>query len=179
MAEDAPVVAAFEAINVRNLMAKPKPKQCESTGRWLSNGAKSKASLNRGLGAANLGRLRIYTEYKLRERGKLMVTVRPHYSSQECSQCGHTEAGNRPDQATFKCQSCGHQAHADHNAAINLKQRGIAHIQTEAFQNRKTARRVSVRRKQAPESASLGGGGCVRPDSSRAVTEDAPNPPSP
>ena len=35
--------------------------------------------------------------------GREVVTVRPHYTSQRCAECGHTEASNRISQAEFRC----------------------------------------------------------------------------
>src|SRR5262249_52117859 len=43
--------------------------------------------------------------------------------SQECSMCHFTSRKNRPDQRTFRCQVCGFEAHADHNASVNISRR--------------------------------------------------------
>ena len=67
------------------MVRKPKAKLCEDTGRWLANGASAKRGLNKALHSVNMGLIRQFTEYKLMVRGKLMVRVKPHYSSQECS----------------------------------------------------------------------------------------------
>ncbi|MFJ1258401.1 zinc ribbon domain-containing protein [Cupriavidus sp. CuC1] len=45
-------------------------------------------------------------QYKALRRNKLVVTVPPHHSSQECRQCGHTHPDNRPSQAVFVCKRC-------------------------------------------------------------------------
>ena len=58
----------------------------------------------------------------------MLILVPAHHSSQECSECGHTEAANRTDQETFLCQRCGHADNADLNAAKVIKKRGIALI---------------------------------------------------
>ncbi|GGN46623.1 RNA-guided endonuclease InsQ/TnpB family protein [Deinococcus daejeonensis] len=49
-----------------------------------------------------------------------VIAVDPRYTSQACSQCGHTCRENRVSQAKFRCVSCGHTANADHNAALNI-----------------------------------------------------------
>jgi putative transposase len=124
-----------------------------------------------------MGQIRQFTAYKLNDRGKLMVRVKPHYSSQECSQCGHTEKGNRPSQAAFQCLGCGYAANADDNAACIIKKRGITHVRSDAFSIEKTPRTLKVRRKKtnkAQELASSGSGDCVRPDI-QAVINDALN----
>jgi len=159
------------------MVRKPKAKLCEDTGRWLANGASAKRGLNKAIHSVNMGQIRQFTAYKLKDRGKLMVRVQPHYSSQECSQCGHTEKGNRPSQATFQCLGCGYTANADDNAACVIKQRGITYVRSEAFSIEKTLRVIKVRRKKtnkAQELASSGSGDCVSPGI-QAVISDALN----
>ena len=46
--------------------------------------------------------------------------VKPHYSSQRCSACGHVDANSRESQPRFVCTACGFAGHADVNAAINI-----------------------------------------------------------
>jgi len=174
IADKTPLIAAFEDVKLQNMVRKPKAKQCEVTGRWLANGASAKRGLNRAIHSVNMGQIRQFTAYKLKDRGKLMIKVRPHYSSQECSQCGHTHKDNRPSQARFQCGRCGFAANADDNAACVIKGRGIAHVRSEAFSKGKTPRTIKVRRKKAQELASSGSGDRVRPGS-QAVINDALN----
>jgi putative transposase len=49
-------------------------------------------------------------------------SVRPEYTSQMCSKCGHIEGRNRNNEV-FRCLKCGHSGNADINAAINILQR--------------------------------------------------------
>ena len=65
-----------------------------------------------------------YLKYKDRRAGVPVVEVDPRHTSQTCYRCGHRDKRNRPDQETFLCRSCGVDAHADHNAALNIAQRG-------------------------------------------------------
>ncbi len=46
--------------------------------------------------------------------------VKPHYSSQRCSACGHVDANSRESQPRFVCTACGFADNADVNAAINI-----------------------------------------------------------
>jgi hypothetical protein len=46
--------------------------------------------------------------------------VRPAYTSQRCSACGHVAAGSRESQAMFRCTACGFACNADVNAARNI-----------------------------------------------------------
>ena len=67
--------------------------------------------------------LRGFLEYKARLAGVVLVTVDPAYTSQACSECGHCEKANRRSQSEFVCKGCGHVAHADTNAALNVRGR--------------------------------------------------------
>jgi IS605 OrfB family transposase len=57
---------------------------------------------------------------KAQEAGMVVVEVNPAYTSQTCSRCGLR--GNRKRHA-FTCPHCGHTAHADINAAVNIRNR--------------------------------------------------------
>jgi putative transposase len=75
------------------------------------NGAAAKSGLNKSINDAGWG---------------ILIAVNPRHTSQRCTQCGHTAAGNRVTQAEFRCLACGHQAYADVNAAINILRAGLA-----------------------------------------------------
>nr|WP_241175425.1 transposase [Natronolimnobius sp. AArcel1] len=60
-----------------------------------------------------------YVEYKAEERGIRVEFVNPRYTSQRCSECGHTSKGNRTG-TEFECEKCGKELHADYNAAKNV-----------------------------------------------------------
>ncbi len=114
----------FESLKLKNMTKKPKAKQ-DAQGHWLSNGAKAKAGLNKALLASALGITKIFTSYKAKRAGKLVIEVPTFYTSQECSQCGHIHPDNRVTQDTFICQSCGHSENADINAGKVIAKRGI------------------------------------------------------
>ncbi len=69
--------------------------------------------------------LRAFIEYKAQLSGVPVLLVDPKYTSQMCSQCGHTEKANRPSQSEFRCRQCGYSAHADYNAARNIRARAL------------------------------------------------------
>lgn len=75
--------------------------------------------------------LRTFIEYKAASAGVTVVTVNPRNTSRTCSMCGHCEKGNRKSQDKFLCKSCGHEAHADENAARNIRALGICNLPTE------------------------------------------------
>ncbi len=67
--------------------------------------------------------LRSFIAYKAALAGVRVVLVDPAYTSQTCSRCGHCERANRKSQAQFLCRNpvCGFSAHADINAAVNIR----------------------------------------------------------
>ena len=72
--------------------------------------------------------LRAKIAYKGAMVGVVVVAVDPRYTSQTCSRCGHCERANRQSQASFLCRQCGFAAHADWNAAENIRVRGRADV---------------------------------------------------
>lgn len=117
-------VIAFEDLKVPSMVRRPKVRKDES-GRFVRNGAKAKAALTRGILDSLWGRIVLFTKYKGLKVNKLTVKVAPHYSSMECSRCGHIHPGNRETQADFLCQECGFAVNADHNAALVIRKRAI------------------------------------------------------
>ncbi len=74
-------------------------------------------------GKWTFGELRGFLEYKCRLAGVALVCVDAAYTSQTCSECGHCERRNRRSRSEFVCIECGHVAHADINAAENIRGR--------------------------------------------------------
>lgn len=67
---------------------------------------------------------RKFSTYKLNQVGITVELVDPAYTSQMCSNCGHTEKRNRKGQ-NFKCVQCSYSLNADLNAAYNIRLRSI------------------------------------------------------
>lgn len=68
--------------------------------------------------------LQEFAAYKAAAKGIQVVMVDPAYTSQRCNRCGYVDKGNR-DRARFDCLNCGHSDDADHNAALNIRDRAI------------------------------------------------------
>lgn len=68
--------------------------------------------------------LQEFTAYKAAAKGIQVVMVNPAYTSQRCNRCGYVDKGNR-DRARFDCLRCGHGDDADHNAALNIRDRAL------------------------------------------------------
>jgi putative transposase len=87
-------------------------------------GVKAKAGLNRGILDNTPYERRRQLAYKAARYGSKLRLVPPAFTSQTCSACGARDPGSRPGCGrAFACTACGHQAHADHNAAVNIEQR--------------------------------------------------------
>src|SRR3989442_475384 len=105
---------------------------------------------------ALLGRIRAWDRgchdpsflWNSQKRGVMATPVPSAYSSQEGSVCHYTDRKNRPDQRTFRCQVCGFEAHADHNAAINLSRR-VGDSQLRACKDRTAIKAVLMQRHEA------------------------------
>ncbi|MFF3889332.1 RNA-guided endonuclease InsQ/TnpB family protein [Streptomyces sp. NPDC001914] len=85
-----------------------------------------KRGLNRAILDKGWHRLELSLTNAARYTGTRVVKVNPAYTSQRCSACGFVTEGNRESQSVFVCKAtgCGHTAHADVNAAINIKHAG-------------------------------------------------------
>ena len=71
--------------------------------------------------------LQEFTAYKAAQNGVMTMMVDPAYTSQKCNHCGYVDARNR-DRARFDCLRCGHSDNADHNAALNIRDRAIQNL---------------------------------------------------
>jgi putative transposase len=139
----APRLIVLEDLKVANLVKAPAPKPSAKEGRWLKNGAAAKAALSTKILGACWGSIAIQTAYKSVRASTLVLKVPAHYSSQECSRCGHIHPDNRQEQR-FVCVRCKRVAHADTNAAETLKGRGIRIVRTGAVTN-KVSKRVAFK----------------------------------
>ena len=59
---------------------------------------------------------------ELNWKGYDFAQIEPAFTSQTCPICGNIDEHNRNGKS-FKCTCCGHKDDADHNAAINIKNR--------------------------------------------------------
>jgi putative transposase len=71
------------------------------------------------------GQLRQFIDYKAKLAGVPVLYINPAYTSQKCSNCGHTCEENRLSQSEFVCIQCGYSANADYNASVNISRAEI------------------------------------------------------
>ena len=86
----------------------------------------AKSGLNKSILDQNWSEFRRQLEYKSDWYGAEVIPINPKYTSQRCSECGHTSQENRKTQAEFVCVSCRFSLNADRNAAKNILAAGYA-----------------------------------------------------
>jgi putative transposase len=67
---------------------------------------------------------RTWIEYFGKVFGVVTVAVPPHYTSQNCSNCGKVVKKSLSVR-THVCHHCGHTQHRDWNAARNILEKGL------------------------------------------------------
>lgn len=87
-------------------------------------GVSAKRGLNRSILFQAWRHFLTLLEYKLKQKGGLLIKVPARYTSQTCPRCGHVSSANRKTQSEFKCTKCGYAANADFVAAKNILRRG-------------------------------------------------------
>ena len=75
--------------------------------------------------------LRKKLEYKAWQYGSKVKAFAPHYTSQTCPVCGHTEKANRNKKLhIFVCRNCNYYSNDDRIGAMNLYRKGIEYLST-------------------------------------------------
>ena len=115
---------AVEKLNVTNMSARPKPKQDETTGDYLPNGASAKVGLNKSIQDAAWSQFRFALGYKAANAGRRVVEVDPRYTSQDCSRCGY-RAKKPLKERWHYCPMCSLSLDRDTNAAIAIMQKAV------------------------------------------------------
>ncbi|MCD0155657.1 transposase [Deinococcus sp. 6GRE01] len=92
----------------------------------LNVGGMGRGNLARSIHDVGWGQFFSLLSQKAEWAARKVVRVDPRYTSQACSQCGHTCRENRASQSRFRCVACGHADNADLNAARNILDRGTS-----------------------------------------------------
>lgn len=75
------------------------------------------------------GQFRAFLSYKLAEQGKKLATIDKWFpSSKLCRHCGYINDGLTLSDRVWACPSCGETILRDENAAINIRNAGVALI---------------------------------------------------
>ena len=111
------IVRSFDVIRVENLQIRSMTRSAKGTAGNPGRNVRAKAGLNREIMRSGWGLLVRRLEEKAPGR---VEKVKPHFTSQRCSACGHVDANSRESQARFVCTACGFACNADVNAARNI-----------------------------------------------------------
>lgn len=96
---------AYEALNVKGLV--------------------KNRHLSKSISDAGWSTFRLWVEWFGLKYGKATVAVSPHYTSQDCSECGH-RVKKALSTRTHICPNCGYVDDRDVNAAKTILKRGIS-----------------------------------------------------
>ncbi len=114
----------FEDLSMHYMVMRPKVKQDEN-GKYLHNGASAKAGLNKSILDAGWGSFIELVKHKAEYAGVTVMQVDPKKTSQICSACGKEGEHKDLSVRTHICVHCGIVLDRDHNAAINILDRGL------------------------------------------------------
>jgi putative transposase len=114
----------FEDLSMHHMVKRPKAKQDEN-GKYLHNGASKKAGLNKSILDAGWRSFIELVKHKAEWAGVTVMQVDPKNTSQMCSACG--KEGEHKDLSVRMhiCVHCGVVLDRDHNAALNILDRGL------------------------------------------------------
>ena len=84
----------------------------------------SKRSLHRSIADMSWSSFLDKVKYKAEEAGSELILVDPRYTSQTCSRCGTRHKLHLWDRK-YACSACGLALDRDHNAALNILQKGL------------------------------------------------------
>jgi putative transposase len=107
----------FDIIRIEDLNIPGMTRSARGTLIEPGRNVRQKAGLNRQIMSSGWGRLAHKLEGKAAGR---VEKIKPHFTSQTCSRCGHVDRESRESQACFRCTACGFVCNADVNAASNI-----------------------------------------------------------
>jgi putative transposase len=119
------LVRAYDVIVLEGLAVDQMTRSAKGTPERPGRNVRQKAGLNRRILDSGWGELARRVREKGKASGVFVVEVSAAFTSQTCAVCRAVGRENRESQAVFHCQDCGHRAHADVNAAIVIRERGI------------------------------------------------------
>ncbi len=111
-------VMCFEDLQTKNLTKTPAPKQDETTGQYLPNGASAKAGLNKSILDAGWRAFTEMVSAKAAWAGRTVIFVNPKNTSQACSGCGSIV--EKDLEVRWHSCPCGTELDRDTNAAKNI-----------------------------------------------------------
>lgn len=117
------IARRYDLVAVEDLKIIKMTASARGTAQRPGRGVRQKAGLNRSILEQCWGKFATFLDYKLTERGGMLISVPAAYTSQTCACCGVVDARSRKSQAVFECVHCGHVDNADVNAAKEILRR--------------------------------------------------------
>jgi transposase len=111
------IARRFDIIRVEDLLIKNMTGSAKGSAGNPGRNVRQKSGLNREILRSGWGLLVRRLEEKAASR---VEKIKPAFTSQRCSACGHVDAKSRESQARFVCTACGFACNADVNAARNI-----------------------------------------------------------
>jgi putative transposase len=111
------IATRSDTIRVEDLQIGNMTRSAKGTPENPGRNVRQKAGLNRGILRSGWGLLVRRLEQKAPGR---VEKIKPAFTSQQCSACGHVDGKSRESQACFVCTVCGFACNADVNAARNI-----------------------------------------------------------
>ena len=111
------IARRFDIIRVEDLLIKNMTRSAKGSAGNPGRNVRQKSGLNREILRSGWGLLVRRLEEKAASR---VEKIKPAFTSQRCSACGHVDAKSRESQARFVCTACGFACNADVNAARNI-----------------------------------------------------------
>jgi len=127
------IVRKHEIIIVESLAVKNMTKSAKGTIDAPGKRVAQKSGLNKAFLRVAPYAIKLALKQKAAEYSRTFIEVPPAYTSLDCSGCGHRSHKNesRLTQSDYICSQCGLEINADHNAAINILNKGLAYIKSE------------------------------------------------
>ena len=119
----------YDLIAVEDLQVASMTRTARGTAENPGRNVRAKTGLNRSILQEGWGEILDMLEYKAGRAGIPTVRVKAAGTSVTCSRCGHGDRKSRRSQELFICTSCGHTDNADHNASVNIGDRGRLYFQ--------------------------------------------------
>ena len=116
------IVNAADVIALEKLHLRGMTRSAKGSLKKPGVNVRAKAGLNRRMLDSGFGLLRQMIVAKAEEAARTVVEVDARYSSRTCSRCGRVDSKNRRGRR-FLCVGCGHCAHADVEAAREIRRR--------------------------------------------------------
>jgi putative transposase len=111
------IATKFDTIRVEDLQIGNMTRSARGSPENPGRNVRQKTGLNRGILRSGWGLLVRRLEQKAPGR---VEKIKPAFTSQRCSACGHVDEKSRESQACFVCTACGFACNADVNAARNI-----------------------------------------------------------